>query len=59
MKSPCMNCRDRYPGCHGKCEKEDYLKYQAKLNRIRKNKAAEAQLFIKGNLVSYNKRKEI
>lgn len=24
--SPCRDCPDRYPGCHGKCEK--YLAYK-------------------------------
>lgn len=26
LKNPCMNCPDRYPACHGKCEKHQAWK---------------------------------
>ena len=36
QKSPCLMCKDRYVGCHSKCEK--YLDYQAKGKEERKAK---------------------
>lgn len=30
MKCSCLNCTDRYPGCHGKCD--DYKKWKEWLN---------------------------
>lgn len=31
-KSPCLNCPDRYPTCHSKCEK--YQAWRAEQNAI-------------------------
>lgn len=36
--NPCFNCSDRYPGCHGKCSKEEYLKFKETVQKIRENK---------------------
>lgn len=41
--SPCLDCPDREPGCHGKCEK--YAKWvepivKAREERLKKNKEA-------------------
>lgn len=33
--SPCKDCPDRYPGCHGDCEK--YADYRAKVDRQRES----------------------
>ena len=35
MNAPCKNCPDRYPACHGHCEK-----YQTWLAEYRKGEAA-------------------
>ena len=36
--NPCFHCEDRFPGCHGKCQKESYLKFKETVLKIRENK---------------------
>lgn len=31
-KAPCKNCEERYPACHGKCEK--FAEYRREVDRI-------------------------
>jgi hypothetical protein len=38
-KSPCLNCPDRFPGCHGKCE--TYAAWKEPFVRIREIRARE------------------
>lgn len=38
-QSPCLNCPDRHPYCHGKCDK--YISYRAKLDEINAIKLKE------------------
>lgn len=41
-KTPCLDCPDREPGCHGKCEKyQTWLEpiIKAREERLRNNKA--------------------
>ena len=35
MLSPCFNCKDRYPGCSGKCQKEEYKEFKQKVEKAR------------------------
>lgn len=35
----CIDCADRYPGCHGKCEK--YLSEKAAYDEVRANKDSD------------------
>lgn len=42
-KAPCLDCPDREPGCHGKCEKyQTWLEpiIKAREERLKKNKEA-------------------
>lgn len=39
----CINCMDRYPGCHAKCE--DYLEQKEKLNHIKELRRLEDEAF--------------
>ena len=41
IKCPCYKCEDREVGCHGKCQKPEYLQYEEK-------KARERQLIKEG-----------
>lgn len=38
---PCYNCPDRYPGCHSKCQKEDYQKDRARRQLIVEGRSRE------------------
>ena len=35
--SPCHNCKDRKPYCHSTCDKEDYIKFEDKKKKIKRN----------------------
>lgn len=42
MKAPCLNCEDRHPCCHSKCEKylafkHEHDKLKAKLDNEKDN----------------------
>ena len=39
LKNPCMNCPDRYPVCHGKCEK--YQAWKAERSKVIRAKCRE------------------
>lgn len=39
MKAPCLNCPDRYSGCHDTCEK--YQTYKAHRQRISEARAKQ------------------
>lgn len=39
MMPPCYECKDRAPGCHGKCQR--YAAFAAEREDIRKKKALE------------------
>lgn len=39
--SPCQDCKDRVPACSSKCQKEEYLKFREKLDKINRNKKKE------------------
>ena len=45
IKCPCYKCEDREVGCHGKCQKPEYLKYELRAEErrqlIREGKAKE------------------
>lgn len=43
MKYVCMNCKDRYPGCHDHCEK--YQKIKQKHDKA-KNRNNEARYYV-------------
>lgn len=49
-KAPCLNCEDRNPGCHSRCEK--YISY--KEDQIEYNKLKTKERFLnsvtKGNI---------
>ncbi len=34
MKSPCLGCKDRFIGCHSKCDK--YIKYRNEYDKLNK-----------------------
>ena len=40
IKSPCLNCEKRYPGCHSKCE--DYIAFRKGMDE--RNKKAREDL---------------
>lgn len=40
MVAPCKNCKDRYVGCHSKCEK--YKEYAAECEVIREKRRKES-----------------
>ena len=42
MKGPCKNCPDRYPGCHGKCDK--YIEYDKYNKEVQKKRMEHKQL---------------
>ena len=35
MKSPCMHCQDRYPGCQSRCKNPDHIEYDKRALEIR------------------------
>lgn len=41
-KAPCLNCEDRNPGCHSRCEK--YISYREKQIEYNKLKAKERMI---------------
>jgi endogenous inhibitor of DNA gyrase (YacG/DUF329 family) len=38
--NPCKGCPDRYPACSAYCQKEEYLKWKAEQETIRRNRKA-------------------
>lgn len=60
ISSPCLDCEDREPGCHGSCEK--YLAYKdqvAALNRAvyeQKGSAAQEYSYEKDTMIRRKKR---
>ncbi len=42
IDGPCLECKDRYVGCHGKCER--YKAWSDKHNIIRKNSPAHISI---------------
>jgi len=42
-KAPCMNCDERYFGCHGKCEK--YQTFRAERDRINNEKFKRIDMY--------------
>lgn len=43
--SKCLNCTDRFLGCHSTCYK--YLEYRSKLDKIKENKLKDKQKRLK------------
>ena len=39
--SSCLDCKNRYPGCHSTCE--NYKNYKEKLEKIKENKRLTQQ----------------
>lgn len=39
MNAPCMNCSDRFIGCHSSCDK--YSKYKTRSEEIQNNRKKE------------------
>lgn len=42
VKGYCLNCKDRYTGCHAVCSK--YAEYKRELERIKENRDKERLL---------------
>ena len=42
MNFPCKDCKDRYPACHGSCEK--YLKCREPLDKLQADKAKDRMI---------------
>ena len=60
IASNCKNCKDRYPGCHDKCE--DYKDYRTRLENFKEKKAAiknrDSELYaLKVNAMERERRK--
>ena len=36
---PCMGCEDKVPGCQDHCDKPAYVRFRARLDTIRRNRA--------------------
>ena len=36
IKCPCYKCKDREVGCHGKCQKPEYLQYEIEAEERRR-----------------------
>lgn len=51
-KCPCYKCDDRYPGCHGYCEK--YLEYRKKLDEV--NEKARLDNEMRNSIIETRKR---
>lgn len=58
MKTPCMTCKHRELGCHGKCD--DYKAYKEELDRIKKlkDKDEEINKYVSMNLGKARRCKE-
>jgi hypothetical protein len=52
MKDVCMNCQDRYVGCHSKCS--SYKAFRDQCDIIIKKRASESKL--RGILIEMTKR---
>lgn len=49
LAAPCLDCKDRYVGCHGKCEKyAKFRKRKEKEARMKKYGGANELYFKKG-----------
>ena len=56
MKNKCLDCPDRYPGCHGECE--SYKKFRDELDKMNehKKKMKEIEYYPTGDRFNrYNK----
>lgn len=48
MVCPCKGCKERYLGCHSKCD--GYSKWKEHLKRVKSNRSEEAALNMYFNL---------
>ena len=50
--SPCTYCKKRYPGCHGKCNDAEYLKWREEVKKAKnaKHKAKREEEIVVGYL---------
>lgn len=53
VQSPCLNCKDRFVGCHSTCEK--YIAFTKENNK--KKEEIRAEKTVKNMLYHYNKDK--
>jgi len=42
LKSPCFKCKERFVGCHSKCER--YKKYRSEYDKLNKKEKREKML---------------
>ena len=42
MEAPCLNCKDRHPGCHDRCE--TYQKYRKQKDEANERKRMEGAI---------------